>query len=157
MATVVKGTASSVRYTINVSGNRDGVSTKHHTIFKVGNTTVMFTSGSPPVIGDGDQLIVAGKLRGRVLVAEAYVNRTVMIRGDSGLWYSFIGAAIFLPVGVTALVVSLLGPLIPPLPHLDMVEQLMILAIGLTSFGSGLYLLYRWLLIRSAVKMVKGD
>jgi hypothetical protein len=47
MATeVVKGIASAVRYTIDVRGDRDGVSTRHHTIFKVGDMTVMFTSGS---------------------------------------------------------------------------------------------------------------
>jgi len=85
-AEVVKGTASAVRYTIDVSGGRDSVSTKHHTFFKVSETTVMFTSGSPPIIGNGDQLLVAGRWRGKVLVAEAYVNRTAMIRGNSGLW-----------------------------------------------------------------------
>lgn len=157
MATVVKGTASAVRYTIDVSGNRDGVSTKHHTIFKVGETTVMFTSGSPPVIGDGDQLIVAGTLRGRMLVAEAYINRTAMIRGNSGLWYSLISAAFLLPVGVAALAWALLEPALPFLPRLELAPRLMLLAAGLASFVPGLYLLYRWLLIRSAVKSVRSE
>lgn len=154
---VVQGTASAVRYTIDVSGDRDGVSTKHHTIFKIGETTVMFTSGSPPIIGDGDRLIVAGRLRGRVLVAEAYVNRTAMIRGNSGLWYSLISAAFLLPVGVAALAWVLLEPALPFLPRLDLTLRLMVFATGLVSFIPGLFLLYRWAIIRQAVKLLKVD
>jgi hypothetical protein len=154
---VVKGTASAVRYTIDVRGDRDGVSTKHHTIFKVGDTTVMFTSGSPPIISDGDQLVVAGRRRGpRMLVCEAYINRTAMIRGDSGLWYSLIGAALMIPVGAGAIAVSLLGPFIPALPRMDLAPQLMLLGAGLCFFIPGLFLLYRWVLIRRAVKLLKG-
>lgn len=158
MATeVVKGTASAVRYTIDVRGDRDGVSTKHHTIFKVGDTTVMFTSGSPPIISDGDQLVVAGQRRGpRMLVCHAYVNRTAMIRGDCGLWYSLIGAALMIPIGAGAIVVSLLGLVIPALPRMDLIPQLMLLVAGLCFFIPGLFLLYRWMLIRRAVKLLKG-
>lgn len=158
MATeVVKGTASAVRYTIDVRGDRDGVSTRHYTIFKVGDTTVMFTSGSPPIIGDGDQLVVAGQRRGRMLVCEAYVNRTTMIRGDSGLWYSLLGAAFLAPLGAAAIAWVLLGPAVPSLPQLELAPRLMVLAAGLAFFIPGLFLLYRWVLIRRAVKLLKGS
>lgn len=157
MATeVVKGAASAVRSTIDVRGDRDGVSTRHHTIFKVGDTTVMFTSGSPPVISDGDQLLVAGRRRGKVLVAEAYVNRTLMMRGNSGLWQSLIGAAIGLPIGAAGIGLALLGPFVPSLPRWDLPLILMVLAAGLVMFGTGLLLLYRWVLIRRAVKLLKS-
>jgi hypothetical protein len=63
---VKKGTAASVRYTVHVSGNKDGVSTRHHAIFKVGETTVLFDSGAPPVISEGDKLVVAGRMRGKM-------------------------------------------------------------------------------------------
>lgn len=157
MATeVVKGAASAVRSTIDVRGDRDGVSTRHHTIFKVGDTTVMFTSGSPPVISDGDQLLVAGRRRGKVLVAEAYVNRTLMIRGNSGMWQSLIGAAIGLPLGAVGIGLALLGHVLPSLPRWDLPVLLMVLAAGLLMFGTGLLLLYRWVLISRAVKLLKG-
>ncbi len=147
---VVKGVASAVRFTIDVRGNRDGVSTKHHTIFKVGDTTVMFTSGSPPIIGDGDQLIVAGRKRGKMLVAEAYVNRTAMIRGNSGLWQNLIGAALALPMGAIGISIALLG--------LDVLQQrLFVLAVGLFFTVMGLVLLYRWATIRRAVKLVRDS
>lgn len=110
MATeVVKGTTSAVRSTVDARSNRDGVSTRHHTLFKVGDTTVMFTSGYPPVIGDGDQLVVAGRRRGRMLVAEAYINRTLMVRGDSGRWQCLVGAAIGLLIGAAGIGLALLG------------------------------------------------
>jgi hypothetical protein len=157
MATeVVKGTASAVRYTIDVSGGRDSVSTKHHTIFKVGDTTVMFTSGSPPIIGNGDQLAVAGRWRGRVLICEAYSNRTAMVRGNSGLWYNFLSAAFMLPVGAAAISWALLEPVVPFLPRLVLAFRLMVLACGLAFFVPGLFLLYRWVVIRRAVKLLQG-
>lgn len=83
---VIKGTATSVRYTVNVTGNKDGISTRHQAIFKVGVTTVMFDSASPAIICEGDRLTVAGRLRGRMLLAEAYQNDTAGVRGDSGMW-----------------------------------------------------------------------
>lgn len=158
MATeVVKGTASAVRHTIDVRGDRDGVSTRHHTIFKVGETTVMFSSGSPPIISDGDLLVVAGRRRGpRMLVCEAYVNRTAMIRGNSGLWQNLLGAAVGLPLGAAGIGLALLGQVVPSLPRWDLPLLLMILAAGLTLFGLGLLTLYRWVLIRRAVKLLKA-
>jgi hypothetical protein len=157
MATeLVKGAASAVRSTVEVRGDRDGVSTRHHTIFKVGDTTVMFASVSPPAISDGDQIVVAGRRRGKMLVAEAYVNRTLMVRGDSGMWQNLIGAAIGLPVGAAGIGLALLGHVVPSLPRWDLPLLLMILAAGLVMFGSGLLLLYRWVLIRRAVKLLKG-
>ena len=157
MATeVVKGTASAVRYTIDVSGGRDSVSTKHHTFFKVGETTVMFTSSSPPIIGNGDQLAVAGRWRGKVLVAEAYINRSAMIRGNSGLWYNFLSAAFMLPLGVAAISWALLEPVVPFLPRLVLAFRLMALGLGLAFLVPGLFMLYRWVQIRRAVKLLQG-
>lgn len=156
MATeLIKGTASAVRHTIHVSGDRDGVSTKHHTIFKIGDTTVMFTSGSPPIIGDGDRLVVAGRLRGRVLICDAYLNRTALIRGDSGLWHNFAAAAFCIAVGAVVVGESWFGWFFPPLRPGDL-PNLVFLGVGLCFFVIGLFLLYRWARIRRAVKLVKG-
>jgi hypothetical protein len=152
---VVKGAAKAVRYTIDVRGDRDGVSTRHHTLFKIGDMTVTFTSGSPPVIGDGDQISVAGQRRGRTLVALAYVNRTALIRGDSGMWQSLIGAVVALPFGAAAAAWGLLGTAILFMPELEPVTRIMVLGGGLFFFCTGLYLLYRWAVIRRAVKMLK--
>jgi hypothetical protein len=47
---VLRGTATGLRNTVDVSGTRDSVTTRHHALFKIGGTTVMFASGSPPLI-----------------------------------------------------------------------------------------------------------
>lgn len=156
MAKVVKGTATAVRYTIDVSGGGDSVSTSHHAIFKIGDTTVVFTSASPPIIGDGDQLVVAGRQRGKMLVALAYVNRTAMIHGNSGLWQNLLGAAFALPVGAFGLALALLGSVVPSLPEIDVLAlRLLVLGAGLLFSGVGLLLLYRWATIRWAVKLLE--
>lgn len=149
MATeVVKGTATAVRYTIDVRGGGDSVSTSHHAIFKIGDTTVVFTSGSPPIIGDGDRVIVAGRKRGKMLVALAYVNRTATVRGNSGLWQNLLGAAFMLSLGAFGLALAL--------PPFDLEPRSMLLGAGLLFTGMGLLLLYRWAAIRRAVKLVKA-
>jgi hypothetical protein len=68
-----------------------------------------------------------------------------------------ISAAFLLPVGAACIAVSLLGPAIPSLPRLDLAPQLMLLGAGLASFIPRLFLLYRWVLIRRAVKLLKGS
>lgn len=152
---VIKGTAASVRYTVNITRNKNGISTYPHAIFKVGATTVMFDSASPAIIGEGDHLVVAGSVKGRGLLAEAYRNDTAGVRGDSVMWSNFVGmVSSFLAVGLGW---ALLEPLIPALPRLD--EALW----WLVSFGRafftvlGLYCLYKWLRIHNAVRLVKGS
>lgn len=147
MTKVVKGTATAVRYTIDVRGGGDSVLTSHHAIFKIGDTTVVFTSGSPPIIGDGDQLVVAGRKRGKMLVAEAYVNRTAMCQGNSGLWKNLFGAAFMLSVGAFGLALAL--------PPFNLEPRFMLVGGGLLFTVMGLLLLYRWATIRRAVKLVK--
>jgi hypothetical protein len=154
---ILKGTATSVRYTIDVSGgeNNSGVSTRHHTIFKIDGTTVMFTSGVPAVIGEGDRLVIAGHLKGRLLKAEAYLNQTAQVRGDAGIWANFAGMVFCLLLGMAALSVVLLGPFIPWLPSLDQLEIVLAVTFGGIFCGIGLYCLYRWLLIRNAVRLLR--
>ena len=98
---VIRGTAVSVRYTVHVSGDKEGVSTRHHAIFKVGKTTILFDSGAPPVISEGDRLVVAGRMKGKsVMLADAYRNNSVGVRGDSGLWLNFAGMLFGFVLGV---------------------------------------------------------
>ena len=89
---LLKGTAAGVRYTVHVSGDKDGVSTRHHTLFKIGAMTVVYASDSPPVIGEGDRLVIAGRMKGKVLMAEAYLNQTAGVTGNSGLRTNLVGA-----------------------------------------------------------------
>lgn len=154
---VLKGTVSSVRYSIDVYGgeNNSGVSTRHHTIFKINGTTVMFTSGAPAVISEGDRIVVAGRLKGRLLKAEAYLNQTAEVRGDAGMWANFALMVFCLLLGMSVLGIVLLGPFIPSLPSFDQFWTVMVMLFGGFFCAVGIYCLSRWLRIRDAVKLVK--
>ena len=154
---VLKGTAAGVRYTVHVSGDKEGVSTRHHAHFKLGQMTVIFTSGSPPIISEGDQLVVAGRLKGRVLLADAYVNRTALVRGDAGLWNYLLGTLLCFVMGAAGLGRAVLWPLIFGGAEVDdKWLWVMLVAGGAVFTAFGFYSLYKWLRIRSAVKLVRG-
>ena len=152
---VVRGTAAAVRHAVHVSGNRDGVSTKHHAVFRVGETTVVLASGAPPVVEEGDRLVVAGRMRGRVLVAEAYRNDTAGVRGDTGLWLNFAGAACGLLAGAAGLGGWLLNRLGLGLPDLDETVLMYMVVGGALSTAIGLYCLSAWLRVLGAVRLVR--
>lgn len=42
--------------------------------------------------------MVAGRMKGRVLLCDAYLNQTAGIRGDSGMWLSFAAMLFCLPL-----------------------------------------------------------
>jgi hypothetical protein len=152
---VLKGTATGVRYTVHVSGGRDDVSTRHHAIFKLGQLTVVFDAGSPPVISEGDQLVVAGRVRGKVLLADAYLNQTALVRGDSGWRYNLAVMLFNLPLGTAGLALSLFWPLIIG-GDIGWAVRGMVMLAGATFVALGSLSLYRWLRIRRAVKLLRG-
>lgn len=152
---VIKGTAAGVRYTVHVSGDKEGVSTRHHAIFKLGQMTVVFDAGSPPVISEGDRLVVAGRLRGRVLLADAYLNQTASVRGDSGRLTNLAAALFALPLGAVGLALGLFWPLLVG-GEMDWGPRGMVVAAGAVFVAIGSLSLYRWLRIRRAVRLLKG-
>ncbi len=151
---ILKGTATAVRYTLQVSGNNTLVSTRHYTLFRLGRTPVMFVSATPAAIAEGDQLIVAGRRKGQLLRADAYFNETTQLRGDAGRWRDFAGTLLFLGVAVGALLGGLLLSLYAP----EKLPLWLALAgvISLFSGGVGLYCLRRWRRIRRAVLQLQG-
>jgi hypothetical protein len=152
---VIKGMATGVRYTVHVSGDKEGVSTRHHAIFKLGQTTVVFNSGSPPVISEGDRLVVAGRLRGRVLLADAFLNQTASVRQDAGRLANLAATLFALPLGAVGLALGLFWPLIVG-GEMDWAPRGMVVAAGAVFMAIGFLSLYRWLRIRRAVKLLKG-
>lgn len=155
---VLKGFAVGVRYTVHVTGDKDGVSTRHHAIFKVGVITVLFDSGAPPVISEGDKLVVAGRMRGKnVMLASAYKNTSVGVRGDSGLWLNFAGMLLFFIFGAVGLGWLLLEPVLLWLPRLDETLSWFVAACATFFISWGCYCLYKWLRIREAVRLVMSS
>lgn len=153
---ILRGTAAGVRYTVHVSGDKEGVSTRHHAIFKLGQMTVVFDAGSPPLISEGDRLVVAGRVRGRVLLADAYLNQTAAVRGDSGRLTNLAAALFSLPLGAVGLALGMFWPLIVG-GDMDWSVRGMVIAAGAVFVAIGSLSLYRWLRIRRAVKLLKGN
>ena len=153
---VLRGTANGIRTAVDVSGTRDAVSTRHHALFKIGGTTVMFASGSPPPISEGDRLVVAGRMKGRLLLADADLNVTAGVRGDSGMLYSLASAIFFLLLFMVAVIGIILFRFLPDEAGLNIVMEVMIGAMGLFGFGYGVYYMRRWRRIREAVRTVRS-
>ncbi|MCA1568293.1 MAG: hypothetical protein LC803_22140 [Acidobacteria bacterium] len=154
---MLKGTATGVRESIHVRGDSSSVSTSHRTIFKIGTTTVIFVSNGMPIIGEGDRLTVAGTMKGRVLLAEAYRNDTAGVRGNSGMRETFFGMVITFVAGAVGLGWALLEPLIPELPRLPEGLWWLVFPAGAFFTVLGFYYLYKWLRIRSAVGLVRSS
>lgn len=153
---VLRGMAAGVRYTVHVSGGRDDVSTRHHAIFKLGQVTVVFDAGSPPVISEGDRLVVAGRIRGKVLLADAYLNQTASVRGDSGRLANLAAMLFSLPLGAVGLGLGLFWPLLVGGADMGWWVRGMVVAAGAVIAAIGFLSLYRWLCIRRAVKLLRG-
>lgn len=153
---VRRGTVSKSSHTLSVSGSGGGdnivISTKHHTNFSLDDgTTVMFSSGGPAVIRDGDQVIVAGWQRGGLMRAEAYRNLTAHVRGDSGRWARLLSAAFGLSFGLVCFVAGIFASdYVLGFPA-DLTSILIASALGLFFCGLGVYNAYKWLRIREAV------
>jgi hypothetical protein len=109
-----------------------------------------------PRASEGDQLVVAGRLRGRLLLAEAYLNRTVLVRGDAGRWTNLAGATFCFLLGAAGLGWALLWPLVMDASEVEVWGQVLCAGLGLLFCGLGSYCLWRWLHIRAAVRLVKG-
>jgi hypothetical protein len=154
---VLKGTATGVRESIHVRGDSSSVSTSHRTIFKIGATTVIFVSDGMPIIGEGDRLTVAGTMKGRVLLAEAYRNDTAGVRGNSGMRESFVGMVVSFLAGAVGLGWALLEPLVHELPPLHGALWWFVSLAGIFFTVLGFYYFYKWMRIRSAVGVVRSS
>jgi hypothetical protein len=154
---VLKGTATGVRESIHVRGDSSSVSTSHRTIFKIGATTVIFVSNGMPIIGEGDRMTVAGTMKGRVLLADAYRNDTAGVRGNSGMRENFVGMIGSLLAGAVGLGWALLEPLVPELPRLHGALWWFVSLSGAFVTELGFYCLYKWMRIRNAVGLVRSS
>lgn len=156
---VRRGTVTKFRSSITVSGgeNNSGVSTKHHTSFVLDGFTVIFVSAAPPVINDGDQLIVAGTQEGQVLKAYAYHNLSMHVVGNEGTWKRFMeGLGFFLLMclffGLSYLFLLGRGA---NRDTTDLIVGLVAIAVGLVCTVATVYYFYHWLKVREAVKLLQ--
>lgn len=163
---LVRGRALQVNETNSVGGggSRDSVaiSTTHMVTFSLGSCAVLIAEDEPPVIREGDDMVVAGvKSAAGVLKPLAYVNVTRGVSSTSGgsfLWLAggvFMLALAFLHVVLAVLWVVL------PLLGADMstdkdLPYLLGFVLGAAIYAPiGLWLWGRGSRIRKAVKMIR--
>jgi len=145
---LLTGQASSIRSTVTVSGGgRDSaVSTKHVVLLKVNGRQAMIESDTPPMIEDGEIVVLAGVEQSGAFQALAYMNKSTGVSGDAGLSGSQISTAIGLAGGVFALVA-----------FSDSFFGVFSKLLALAFFGFGAYHIYEASRISSAVSMVSRE
>ena len=104
-----RGAASGIRSAVEVGGSNKHVSTTHVFTFQVDSQPVLYRSGTPAIIDNGDEVIVAGALSNGLLNARAYYNVTRRVSGSSSHGgFTFFGvvfaalAVVFGRVGFTS-------------------------------------------------------
>lgn len=156
---VRRGTVTKFRSSITVSGgeNNSGVSSRHHTSFVLDGLTVIFVSAAPPVINEGDQLIVAGTQQGQMLKAYAYHNLSMHVVGNEGTWKRLREAVGFFLLMCLCFGLSYLFLLGQGANRdtSDLLVGLVAMAVGLGCTGATCYYFYRWLKVREAVKLLQ--
>lgn len=80
---VVSGAATHVRRSAAVGGNQYGVSTDQIVTLRLGAQAVQIWMPTPPLIEEGDEIVVAGDIRDGAMHARAYMNRG---NGTYGRW-----------------------------------------------------------------------
>lgn len=90
-----------------------------------------------------------------MLLADAYLNQTALVRGDSGMCANLVGMIFCLLLGAVGVGLGMLWPLISGGTDVDGWVRLMAVVGGALIWAGGFYCLYRWLRIRSAVKLVR--
>jgi hypothetical protein len=153
-----RGTVTKFHSSISVSGgeNNSGVTTRHHTSFTLDGLTVMFVSAAPPVINDGDQLIVAGRQQGRVIKAYAYRNLSMHVTGSEGAWKSLGEALGCLFLACVSFWLSFfLFPISNPQDTSDIIVGIIAGVAGVVLISASLYYFSRWLKVREAVKRLE--
>ncbi|BCD95947.1 hypothetical protein [Marinagarivorans cellulosilyticus] len=143
---VIKGTASRVRHSSEVTrnSNDNSTSTTYVSLFFLGPQQVKIRSNEPSAINENDIIAVAGKIRGKFFNAYAYKNITCATEGNEGLWMNIL-------FGIIAPVVGLSGYSAFSDPSLGAGPKL----ISLAFVTVGLYMLFKATRVLKAIKLLK--
>jgi len=151
---VISGTVSNLNHSILEYVNPEKPTHDHSSVyyqrffisqFNLGDKAIEAKFSTPMKIADGDQVVVSGYLKGSALQVLAYTNQTQQVQGNENWVVLCLGALFFFAVAIGLLNSQLLidGALIPKL--------------FLFSFTLiGIYMGYRALLIREALKLISS-
>jgi hypothetical protein len=113
--------------------------------FNLGDKSIEATFSTPMKIADGDQVVVSGYLKGSSLQVLAYSNHTQQVGGNENWIVLCVGALFFFAVAIGLLNSQLV------------LDDALIPKLFLFGFAFiGLYMGYRALLIRAALKLISN-
>jgi hypothetical protein len=114
--------------------------------FNLGNQSIEAKFSSPMVISDGDSIVVSGYPKDNTFQVLAYTNQTQQVSHHENWIILILGALFFFAVAISLLNSEFVleGALVP---------KLFLVAFTLVS----LYMGYRALLIREAIKLISGS
>ena len=150
----ISGTVSNLNHSVLEYVNPEKPTHDHSSVyyqrffisqFNLGDKAIKAKFSTPMKIADGDQVVVSGYLKGSTLQVLAYSNQTQQVIGNENWIVLCLGALFFFSVAIGLLNSQLLidGALIPKL-----------FLFGFTLIG--IYMGYRALLIREALKLISS-
>ena len=95
-----RGHVQKVRFSTHTTGNDDSVSTHHIAAFELDGIAVQVVAGRPVMMENGDEVIVAGKIRRGVLMGVACNNLSRKILDHRGWMVSLLVGVVFSLVGL---------------------------------------------------------
>ena len=145
---VIRGLATNVRNTVDVSGDgghNSHVTTTHISLFLVDGKQVKVTTSQPVMINENDEVALAGETKRGVFNAYAYRNITTGANGDTG-GISFILFGIGFPIAAVYFFLNFKGE--KTLQELISFSIIPVLVPAIF-FMAGLYILYTGIKIKS--------
>lgn len=80
---VMQGIANKISNVMHVSGEKNSITTAYITTFEIAGRPYRMKTSTPPIIGDGDEVMVAGSMSGNGLFyVHAYRNVSKKVLGS---------------------------------------------------------------------------
>ncbi len=95
-----RGQVQKVRFSTHTTGHDDSVSTHHIASFELDGMAVQVVAGRPLMMENGDEVVVAGKIRRGVLMGVACNNLSRKILDHRGWMVSLLVGVVFILVGL---------------------------------------------------------
>lgn len=104
---VLQGIVSKVRFSTEVSGNENTISTKHVAIFEINETPIELKLPGSIILENGDEVLLAGKVKKGLFKALAYKNMTNSVSGKGQVILHLLLGIMFTIVGITTIPVGI--------------------------------------------------
>jgi hypothetical protein len=100
---ILQGIVSKVRFSTEVSGNENSTSTSHVAIFEINKTPIELKLPGSIILENGDEVLLAGKVKKGLFRALAYKNMTNSVSGKGQVILHMLLGIIFTIVGIATI------------------------------------------------------